>query len=778
MVTAYQVQAEPGGSVPPVTDDVFGALLSLDQANQYQAFYTTSAGHDGYGPSVEILASGSTPGYLQPGEHVRVPIYFAGFQPLEQTNHNPIYFFYGIASATPITAIDKTTDHLDQDISDQATDWASQETVLQPPNISTAAWNAIYANLTPQLGSTWGQYTASLDADAAYLGQLGETVTDVSQLWSFELQQALGFSPLMTLDSVTDDSVDAPGFPITFSRSYANSIIGRNEIGPLGRGWALTNGWQETLTVGSDGTVVVADADGSERVFEPNSSGGYFDQAGDNGVLTENADGSFSLQEVDGSITGFNANGTVAYEQDADGNRITAGYTNGLLTTLTGSSGQWLDMSYNSAGRIISVTDSAGRTSTFTYDPTNQLLLSVDSYDGMVTNYTYDTGSSPETEYALTSIEYPDLSHEYITYDAEGHLSGTSQDGGVDAITYSSNAPGEIGATAATGATTQTFFDQNDLVAKTIDALGNPTFYFYDSNYDLVQTTDAADQSYFYTYDANGNLTSTSDPLGNQTSFTYSGPDNELTSLVDANGNETNYQYDANGDLVSTAYANGTAQTSSYNPLGEATQSVSQDGVVVNYTYNDAGQSTSEVCSDGTQESFTYDAHGNLLAATNATGTTTYTYNAIDEMTQVTDPSGRYLQFTYSAAGQRLTSTDQTGYTLNYKYNAVGNLSEITDGTGAMIVSYTYNADGQLSLEEMGNGTYTTYTYDANGNITGLINYAPGATINSQFDYTYNSLGLVTSMNTLQGLWTYGYDALGQLTFWTDPQGERGSIYL
>jgi len=47
------------------------------------------------------------------------------------------------------------------------------------------------------------------------------------------------------------------------------------------------------------------------------------------------------------------------------------------------------------------------------------------------------------------------------------------------------------------------------------------------------------------------------------------------------------------------------------------------------------------------------------------------------------------------------------------------------------MVTYTYDADGRLSQTTNGNGTYTTYTYDDNGNVLDLINYAPGGTVNS-----------------------------------------------
>ena len=45
-----------------------------------------------------------------------------------------------------------------------------------------------------------------------------------------------------------------------------------------------------------------------------------------------------------------------------------------------------------------------------------------------------------------------------------------------------------------------------------------------------------------------------------------------------------------------------------------------------------------------------------------------------------------------------------------------------------------------------------------------LINYAPDGSINSSFIYTYNNLGLETSETTLDGTWTYAYDAIGELT--------------
>ncbi len=88
----------------------------------------------------------------------------------------------------------------------------------------------------------------------------------------------------------------------------------------------------------------------------------------------------------------------------------------------------------------------------------------------------------------------------------------------------------------------------------------------------------------------------------------------------------------------------------------------------------------------------------------------------------------------------------------------------MTDGSGNLIVSYTYDADGRLSVKDLGNGTYTDYTYDDDSNLIDEVNYAPGGTINSSFAYTYDALGRVLTETTLDGEWTYTYDAIGELT--------------
>jgi YD repeat-containing protein len=333
-------------------------LLTLNPALVVSGYWT-SAIPEGYSNSVQILATGSeVPGYLEPGESETVPVYYAGMQ--QPWNFTETSFQF---------SLDYYTQH-----DTTALDFSSLESSLEPPGISAAAWNAISSSLTTDVGDTWGGYVTLLDTEASYLGQLGEDVTDVSQLWSFAIMRADGLTPTPELSGVTDLDVAVPGqLSLDFSRVYQEPISARDAIGPLGYGWS--DDWQYSLAVGSDGTVTVTMPGGEQRVFQPDSRGSdYFNQPGDYGILTEGTGGTFSLQETNGQIEEFNANGTLDYIQDTNDNRITAGYNaGGVLDSLTSNSGATLSLTYNAQNLIASVTSSAGQAVSYGYDSDEDL---------------------------------------------------------------------------------------------------------------------------------------------------------------------------------------------------------------------------------------------------------------------------------------------------------------------------------------------------------------------------------------------------------------------
>jgi RHS repeat-associated protein len=735
-------------NVTGVLDGKQGAFLTLDASRQTAGFWT-SATPAGFSQAVQFLASGATPGILQPGESESVPVYYAGWiQSQWDFSGAPVTFSVGVLRADDPTPID----------------WSGVQANLRPPTISAAAWAPMVTNLEQQTGATWGNFVAQLDANAAYVGQLGENVTDIGRLWSFAVQQADGLSPYTTLGTIVDDQVAAPGLALSFERAFLPNLSGRYQSGPFGFGWTWTGGWQRTLTVASDGTVTIANTDGSDRVFQPDSRASeYFAQPGDHGTLTTNGDGTYTLTEANGPTTHFLTDGQLDYVQDTNGNRITAGYTGSLLTSLSHSSGQYLHIVYNAAGLVASVTDSAGRVTAYTYDSANEHLLSVTGFDGRTVRYSYDTSASPFTQNALLSITNPDGTHDLFSYDPQGRLAGTQHDGGAEPVSFTYDR-GLITTTDALGDSFKSFYDDRGLPLRVEDPLGNAVSTTYDSNFNMTKVTDPSGQAYHYTYDANGNLVQATDPLSHTDTFSYTSSLGRLASFTDANGNPTQYDYDGNGNLTSTIYADGTVESLAYDPLGNVTQSTSRRGQAIGYTYDSSGRVLSEAFPDGSRNSYTYDAHGNLTSATDPSGTAQLTYDAKDQLTQITYPSGRFLKYSHDSAGRRIQMVDQSGFAVNYQYDAVGRLAGLTDGSGKTIVSYTYDAAGRLARKDLANGTSTTYAYDAAGQPLHLVNSAPGGTVNSHFDYTYDALGRPTAMTTLDGQWAYTYDTLGELT--------------
>src|SRR5207302_7568061 len=92
--------------VTSTINGVPGALLTLNPALANLGYYAAIT-PAGFAQSVQILASGSTPGILQPGESVRVPVYYGGLlTPLWVFSRPPIFFFLTTFTATDTVAID------------------------------------------------------------------------------------------------------------------------------------------------------------------------------------------------------------------------------------------------------------------------------------------------------------------------------------------------------------------------------------------------------------------------------------------------------------------------------------------------------------------------------------------------------------------------------------------------------------------------------------------------------------------------------------------------
>ncbi len=469
----------------------------------------------------------------------------------------------------------------------------------------------------------------------------------------------------------------------------------------------------------------------------------------------------------DGTLLRFRPDGRLDYTEDANGNRIAVGYTEDVITSLTHSSGQSLQIDYNMDGMIEAITDSDGRATRFGYD--GDYLTTVVAPDGKTTQYVYDTDGPAATRHALLEIHEPGRD-EFYQYDAFGRVTATSRGPqGTDMpVTFSYDTTGTVSETDALGGTTDYYYDYRGTLAAQRDALSNTTFYSHDADGRLTSLTDPLGQISTYRYDARGNQIETTEPMGNTTVYSYSGSTDRLLAVTDANGNAMEYTYDTAGNRISTTYADGSVERMAYDPLGNLTERTNRRRDPIAYTSDDFGRIVRKDYSDGTWAEFDYDdGNGNLSEVRDVYGTTMLEYNspvADDLLTKITYPTGRFVEYEYDSTGRRAQLLDQDGYQVNYSYDALGRLDRLADAEDATLASYGYDALGRLSRKTLGNSTYSTYSYDAADRLQHLVNHAPDGSVNSRFDYTFDKLGRRTGMGTLDGLWTYDYDAIGQLT--------------
>ncbi|MCB1966271.1 MAG: RHS repeat protein, partial [Candidatus Accumulibacter sp.] len=494
-----------------------GAILTLDSSRLPQGFWAATV-PDGFSHYIQILGSGATPGVLQPGESISVPVYYAGWQQPWDFSYQPINYNLHVIDADSTGIFD----------------WQSLKDGMKPFGLTTQQWEPIFQNLAAEVGGTWGDYVKMLDENATYMGRLGESVGDVEKLLSLESLQASGLTNIQTLVRATDANVQAPGLALDFTRSFGTYLPEHFRSGRFGWGWS--DNWDWRLSVANNvpnqpilpGTVTIAAPAGVNRVFQPDSrSGSYFAQSGDFASLISLGAGMYELQETDGTAYRFRADGALDFVQDTHGNRITCLYNNGLLTELDHSSGFSLRLSYTAEGLVSSIADSFGRVSSFTYDAAAQHLLSAANYRGQTQTYEYSIGNGLAREHALTEITDTDGTETSYTYDTNGRLisetAGCSCSGGSAGSTtsYAYDSTGTVTSTDALGEATRRNFDWRGRLVRTVDALGNAKIQMYDNDSQTIANTDAAGRMQRYVYDARGNLVRWTDSNGSTTNYSY-----------------------------------------------------------------------------------------------------------------------------------------------------------------------------------------------------------------------------------------------------------------
>jgi RHS repeat-associated protein len=459
----------------------------------------------------------------------------------------------------------------------------------------------------------------------------------------------------------------------------------------------------------------------------------------------------------------------------------------GQPLSITDPKSHTASFAYDTRGNLTSRTDALGHAMTYGYDPYNNVtsltrpgvpaetyernklgdLLSVTTPEGNSTSYAYDPNGAP------TRIIDPALNVWQIDRNAmERPTTITDPLGNQIQIAYDGNLnPTRV--TDRRGNATAYGYDQANRLTE-IELPGGGTYSFgYDGRGNRTQITDPLNDTTAYTYDLLDRLTQVDEPLGTTTRYGYD-PNGNPTSVTDPRGNRTDLTYDELGQLTRIDQPLAKQTSFTYDPAGNlATRTTA--ATTLDFNYDAADRLTQVANGQNVLRSYGYDAADRLTQATDAQNKTiAIGWNGEDRVTSIDDGRGQSVARAYDSRGNLTSQTDGRG-TLTYTYDALDRLTGLTDPQG-VAQSFAYNPEGALTEADLGNGVVTTNAYDPDGRMTQTESRSGQNTLQS-FAYGYDAEGRLTSQTDEQGQQTtYDYDALGRLTQF-DPPGAPVTSY-
>jgi len=390
---------------------------------------------------------------------------------------------------------------------------------------------------------------------------------------------------------------------------------------------------------------------------------------------------------------------------------------------------------------------------TVTYDDVNN-TRTVTNALGKQTKYhltSHAAGLKLSQVEGLVSANCP-ASDSTFAYDSNGYVnSWTDREGNV--TTYVNNARGlQTSRTEASGTplarTITTAWHASYPLPTQIVRPGLTVDFTYDADGNLLTRTETDTTSHSVPYSTNGQTR-----VWTYT-YTTAGQLKTVDGPLTGAGDTTTYDYDTSGYLTKVT-----------DPLGHITDVV---------TVNGRGLPTSIEDPNGITSDLTYDARGRLLTRTVNPGAgeavTTFTYDAVGQITKITLPDGSELNYAYDDA-QRLTKVSNLdGEEIVYTLDLMGNITkeEIKDAGGTLKKTQTRTFDelGRM-LKSIGAGTQeTAFSYNKNDDLKTVTDPKSNVTTNA-----YDALNrLITVTDALTNDADTAYDAADNLTGVTDQR--------
>jgi len=373
--------------------------------------------------------------------------------------------------------------------------------------------------------------------------------------------------------------------------------------------------------------------------------------------------------------------------------------------------------------------------------------------NGGTTSYTYDTNgnlvsTTPPSPLGATTQTVDSLSRVSTVTDGKGQKTAYSYDS-LDRVTQILF-NGATQCVPSNGSCITYSYDADGNRLTLVDQSGTTTYYYDALNRPVTVTLPtsgyacpgSSPSGLTYTYDAASNALTSCDS-GGVTTYAYDSA-NRLSSIAEPGGNCgstpslcTTFGYNSDGDQTSVTYPGGATETTAYDNdqnVASVTGKSASNAILTSFAYTYAnGASDTALVRTATE---------NDVVASN---TYTYSYDALNHLTNASVTSGSGNSYTYS-------------------YDADGNI--LSRVAGSITTSYAYNSADQLCWAYSGPSTNgcssapsgaTTFSYDANGNEAGS---SAGAS------FTYNPKNQTTAI-------TYGGTTLSPLAYSDGGQQQR-----
>ncbi|HEX5683819.1 MAG TPA: RHS repeat-associated core domain-containing protein [Ideonella sp.] len=203
------------------------------------------------------------------------------------------------------------------------------------------------------------------------------------------------------------------------------------------------------------------------------------------------------------------------------------------------------------------------------------------------------------------------------------------------------------------------------------------------------------------TRDGNGNVLTRTDVEGRTTKYEYDAQ-NRLDKLIQPDTGIVDYVYDKEGRLGSVKDSRNLSTGFTYDGWGRVLTRSSPDTGLTTFTYDIAGRPLTEKRADGQYIEYTHDALGRVTSRSVGSLTETYHYDegtyGKGHLTRITDATGS-TTFTYNAAGALVAQTsviDGVSYTTTWDYDSLSRLQTLTYPTGLKL-DYDWDTAGRLT---------------------------------------------------------------------------------